>query len=93
MKRAETEIGRADRPANLNLTARDIQVLEWLREVRIATSPAMRAAYSHFGGAEMDQRRFSRRVIKLERSAAIGSALITMAVSTRCTGRLNAGIG
>lgn len=77
VKRANAGMSSGDRTANLNLTTRDIQVLEWLREVRIATSAAMMAAYSHFGGTEIDQRRFSRRVIKLERSAAIGSALIT----------------
>ncbi|WP_405140357.1 hypothetical protein [Nocardia sp. NBC_01388] len=52
-------------------------MLEWLREVRIASSAGLRMAYGHFGGEEMDQRRFSRRVIKLQKAGVLGSALIT----------------
>lgn len=77
VKRKNATANKPQRPANPNLTYRDIQVLEWLREVRIASSAGLRAAYSHFGGEEMDQRRFSRRVLKLEESGVIGSAMIT----------------
>lgn len=65
------------RLGGVNLTDRDIRVLEWLREVRIASSAGLQAAYSHFGGEPMDQRRFSRRVIKLEQAGTIGSAFVT----------------
>ncbi len=76
-KRDSESTGRAASRTHPNLTARDVQVLEWLREVRIASSTGLRAAYSHFGGEELDQRRFSRRVIKLEKSGVIGSAFVT----------------
>lgn len=76
-KRGSEAPARPASTTNPNLTARDVQVLEWLREVRIASSTGLRAAYSHFGGEELDQRRFSRRVIKLEKSGVIGSSFIT----------------
>ncbi|WP_162958770.1 hypothetical protein [Nocardia yunnanensis] len=79
VKRENATGDKPERPTNPTLTARDVQVLEWLREVRIASSAGLRAAYSHVGGEEMDQRRFSRRVIKLEQAGVIGSALITQA--------------
>ncbi len=77
VKRENASAEKPERPTNPNLTDRDIQVLEWLREVRIASSAGLRAAYSHFGGEELDQRLFSRRVLKLERAGTIGSALIS----------------
>lgn len=67
----------AAKPGGVNLTVRDVQVLEWLREVRIASTAGMIAAYGHFGGEPMDQRRFSRRAIKLENAGTLGSAFIT----------------
>ncbi|MBF6588432.1 hypothetical protein IU414_27190 [Nocardia farcinica] len=63
--------------ANVHLTERDTQVLGWLREVGVASSSALRAAYGHFGGEELDQRLFSRRVIKLENAGVIGSAFLS----------------
>ncbi|MFD4407658.1 hypothetical protein ACFWPH_33315 [Nocardia sp. NPDC058499] len=68
---------KTGKPTPPNLTPRDVQVLEWLREVRIASSAGLRAAYSHFGGEELDQRRFSRRVVKLEKAGVLGSAFVT----------------
>ncbi|MCX4099110.1 hypothetical protein [Nocardia sp. alder85J] len=65
------------KPSGVNLTERDIRVLDWLREVRIASSAGLLAAYSHFGGEEMDQRRFSRRILKLEQAGTVGSAFMT----------------
>lgn len=76
-KRGGAPVEKDAKPTHPNLTARDVQVLEWLREVRIASSAGLRAAYSHFGGEELDQRRFSRRVIKLENSGVLGSAFVT----------------
>jgi hypothetical protein len=77
VKREDAGEDKPDPPTNPNITARDVQVLEWLREVRIASGAGMISAYSHFGGEQIDKRRLSRRVIKLEKAGVLGSAAIT----------------
>lgn len=77
VKREDRGEDKPEQRTNPNITARDVQVLEWLRQVRIASGAGMISAYSHFGGRQIDKRRLSRRVNKLEEAGVLASASIT----------------